>query len=115
VVKVNIGRFGPYVQIGKRFCSIPKEEDPMSISLERAIELDAIKRDEAAKAIIKTFDENPDVQLLNGRYGAYLKIGKDNFKLPKDCKPETLSLAECLEIAANQPAKSAKKRPVRKK
>jgi DNA topoisomerase-1 len=115
VVKVNIGRFGPYVQIGKRFCSIPKEEDPMSISLERAIELDAIKRDEAAKALIKTFDENPDVQLLNGRYGAYLKIGKDNFKLPKDCKPETLSLAECLEIAANQPAKSAKKRPVRKK
>ena len=115
VVKVNIGRFGPYVQIGKRFCSIPKEEDPMSISLERAIELDAIKRDEAAKAIIQTFDENPEVQLLNGRYGAYLKIGKDNFKLPKDCQPETLSLAECMEIAANQPVKSTKKRPIRKK
>ena len=115
VVKVNIGRFGPYVQIGKRFCSIPKEEDPMSISLERAIELDAIKRDEAAKAIIKTFDENPEVQLLNGRYGAYLKIGKDNFKLPKDCQPETLNLADCMEIAANQPVKSSKKRPIRKK
>ena len=115
VVKVNIGRFGPYVQIGKRFCSIPKEEDPMSISLERAIELDAIKRDEAAKAIIQMFDENPEVQLLNGRYGAYLKIGKDNFKLPKDCQPETLSLAECMEIAANQPVKSTKKRPIRKK
>ena len=115
VVKVNIGRFGPYVQIGKRFCSIPKEEDPMSISLERAIELDALKQEEAAKALIKTFDENPDVQLLNGRYGAYLKIGKDNFKLPKDCEPETLTLAACLEIAANQPTKSAKKRPFRKK
>ena len=115
VVKVNIGRFGPYVQIGKRFCSIPKEEDPMSISLERAIELDTIKREEAAKAVIKTFEANPDVQLLNGRYGAYLKIGKDNFKLPKDSQPETLSLEECLEIAANQPTKSAKKRPFRKK
>ncbi|MEY4804896.1 MAG: topoisomerase [Bacteroidota bacterium] len=115
VVRVNIGRFGPYVQVGKRFSSIPKEEDPMSMSFERAIELDTLKQEEAAKALIKTFDENPDVQLLNGRYGAYLKIGKDNFKLPKDCKPETLSLAECMEIAANQPAKSAKKRPIRKK
>jgi DNA topoisomerase-1 len=114
VVRVNIGRFGPYVQVGKRFSSIPKEEDPMSMSFERAIELDTLKQEEAAKALIKTFDENPDVQLLNGRYGAYLKIGKDNFKLPKDCKPETLSLAECMEIAANQPAKSAKKRPIQK-
>lgn len=115
VVKVNIGRFGPYVQIGKRFCSIPKEEDPMSMSLERAIELDTLKREEAAKAVIRVFEENPEVQLLNGRYGAYLKIGKDNFKLPKDCKPESLSLEECLQIAANQPTKTAKKRPIRKK
>ncbi len=114
-VKVNIGRFGPYVQVGKRFCSIPKEEDPMSVSLERAIELDTLKQEEAAKALIKTFPENPDVQLLNGRYGAYLKIGKDNFKLPKDCQPETLTLEACLEIAANQPTKTAKKRPIRKK
>lgn len=114
-VKVNIGRFGPYVQVGKRFCSIPKEEDPMSISLERAIELDTLKQEEAAKALIKTFAENPDVQLLNGRYGAYLKIGKDNFKLPKDCQPETLTLEACLEIAANQPTKTVKKRPIRKK
>ena len=114
-VKVNIGRFGPYVQVGKRFCSIPKEEDPMSISLERAIELDMQKQEEAAKALIKTFAENPEVQLLNGRYGAYLKIGKDNFKLPKDCQPETLTLKDCLEIAANQPTKTAKKRPIRKK
>jgi len=115
VVKVNIGRFGPYVQVGKRFCSIPKEEVPMSVSLERAIELDTLKQEEAAKALIKTFAENPDVQLLNGRYGVYLKIGKDNFKLPKGCEPETLSLEACLEIAANQPTKSAKKRPIRKK
>ncbi len=115
VVKVNIGRFGPYVQIGKRFSSIPKDEDPMAISLERAIELDKLKQEEAAKAIIKTFEENPEVQLLNGRYGAYLKIGKDNFKLPKDCQPELLTLEDCLEIAANQPTKSIKKRQIRKK
>lgn len=114
-VKVNIGRFGPYVQVGKRFTSIPKDEDPLSMSLERAIELDTLKAEEAAKAVIKTFEDRPDIQLLNGRYGAYLKIGKDNFKLPKDAKPETLTLEECLEIAANQGPKTSKKRVVRKK
>ena len=114
-VKVNIGRFGPYVQVGKRFTSIPKEEDPLSMDLARAIELDTLKQEEAAKALIKTFDENPDVQLLNGRYGAYLKIGKNNYKLPKDSEPALLTLEECLEIAANQGTKTAKKRPVRKK
>ncbi len=114
-VKVNIGRFGPYVQVGKRFSSIPKDEDPLSMSLERAIELDTLKLEEAAKALIKTFDDRPDVQLLNGRYGAYLKIGKDNFKLPKDSQPENLTLEACLEIAANQGTKTSKKRPVRKK
>ena len=114
-VKVNIGRFGPYVQVGKRFTSIPKDEDPLSMDLARAIELDTLKQEEAAKALIKTFDENPDVQLLNGRYGAYLKIGKNNYKLPKDSEPALLTLEECLEIAANQGTKTAKKRPVRKK
>ncbi|MEY2651245.1 MAG: topoisomerase [Bacteroidota bacterium] len=114
-VKVNIGRFGPYVQVGKRFSSIPKDEDPLSMSFERAIELDTLKLEEAAKALIKTFEERPDVQLLNGRYGAYLKIGKDNFKLPKDSQPEELTLEACLEIAANQGTKTSKKRPVRKK
>ncbi len=114
-VKVNIGRFGPYVQVGKRFSSIPKDEDPLSMSLERAIELDTLKLEEAAKALIKTFEDRPDVQLLNGRYGAYLKIAKDNFKLPKDSQPEELTLEACLEIAANQGTKTSKKRPVRKK
>lgn len=115
VVKVNIGRFGPYVQVGKRFSSIPKDEDPLSMDLVRAVELDTLKQEEAAKALIKTFEENPDVQLLNGRYGAYLKIGKNNYKLPKDAQPEILTLEECLEIAANQGTKTTKKRPVRKK
>jgi DNA topoisomerase-1 len=115
VVKVNIGRFGPYVQVGKRFSSIPKDEDPLSMDLGRAVELDTLKQEEAAKALIKTFEENPDVQLLNGRYGVYLKIGKNNYKLPKDAQPEILTLEECLEIAANQGTKTTKKRPVRKK
>ena len=114
-VKANAGRFGPYIQVGKVFVSIPKGEEPMTIELERAIELYIEKQTADANKIIKIFDERPDVQLLNGRYGAYLKIGKDNFKLPKDTTPENLSLEECLHISINQAPKTAKKKVFRKK
>jgi DNA topoisomerase-1 len=113
VVKANVGRFGPYVQIEKMFVSIPKEESPMSITLERAIELILAKREVDANKIIKLFPENEDFQLLNGRWGPYLKIGKDNFKLPKDIEPKDLSLEECITISKNQPAK--KRVPKKKK
>lgn len=103
-VKANVGRFGPYVQLGKLFASIPKEEDPMTIDFDRAVELIREKREADAKKIIKTFEENEDVQLLNGRWGPYLKIGRKNFKLPKDVEPEKLTLEECIEISENQPA-----------
>jgi DNA topoisomerase-1 len=109
VVKANVGRFGPYIQHGKIFVSIPKEESPMSITMERAIELILEKKEVEANRLIKTFDGREDVQLLNGRYGAYLKIGKDNFKLPKGTEPTILSLDECLVIAENQP--TSKKKP----
>ncbi len=114
-VKANAGRFGPYIQVGKVFVSIPKGEEPMTIELERAIELYIEKQTADANKIIKIFDERPDVQLLNGRYGAYLKIGKDNFKLPKDTTPENLSLEECIHISINQAPKTAKKKVFRKK
>ncbi len=101
-VKANVGRFGPYVQIGKTFVSIPKEEDPMTISLERAEELILQKREDDAKKVIKTFEEDPEVQLLNGRWGPFLKIGKNNYKLPKDVEAADLSLEQCREIASKQ-------------
>jgi DNA topoisomerase-1 len=104
VVKANVGRFGPYIQHGKSFISIKKEDDPMTIEMDRAIELILAKREDDANKIIKLFKENEEVQLLNGRWGAYLKIGKDNFKLPKTIeKVEDLTLQECLDIAASQP------------
>lgn len=102
-VKANLGRFGPYIQHGKIFASIPKEESPMSITLDRAIEIILEKREADANKLIKVFPENDEVQLLNGRWGAYLKIGKDNFKLPKGTEAEKLTLEECLVIAENQP------------
>ena len=116
VVKANIGRFGPYVQHGKMFVSL-KEDDPMSVELDRAIELILEKKEADANKIIKLFKENEDVQLLNGRWGPYLKIGKSNFKLPKGTVPEDLTLEECITISENQPAKrgaKGKKAPAKK-
>jgi DNA topoisomerase I len=115
VVKANVGRFGPYVQIGKLFVSLKKEDDPMTVTIERATELILEKREAEANKLIKSFPEREDVQLLNGRYGAYLKIGKDNFKLPKGTEADKLSLEECLAIAADQANAPKKKFPKKKK
>lgn len=114
-VKANVGRFGPYIQIGKTFVSLKKEDDPMTVTLERALELYKEKAEADANKMIKTFDGRDDVQLLNGRYGAYLKIGKDNFKLPKGTVAESLSLEECLAIAADQNNAPKKRKVTRKK
>ncbi len=121
VVKVNIGRFGPYVQHNGKFVSISEKngDDIETITLERAIELIITKREEDAKKLIKTFPEDETMQLLIGRYGPYLKIGKNNFKLPKDVEPATLTYEQCIEISENQPAKKgrgkAKKTTAKKK
>jgi DNA topoisomerase-1 len=106
-VKVNIGRFGPYVQHNSKFVSISEKNGDSieAITLERAIELIKEKREADAKALIKTFKEDDKMQLLNGRYGAYLKVGRKNYKLPKDAEPEKLTYEQCLEIMENQPAK----------
>ena len=107
-VKANIGRFGPYVQHGGSFVSL-KEDDPMEVSLDKAIELIKLKREEDAKKLIKEFPEK-EIQILNGRWGPFMKIGKKNFKLPKDVEPEKLTLEQCLEIADNQPKKTVKRK-----
>lgn len=108
VVKANVGRFGPYIQHGKVFASIPKGEDPMTITFERAVEILVAKQEADANKIIKTFAEDETMQLLNGRFGAYLKIGKDNFKLPKGTEPEKLTYEECVEISKNQKSTGTK-------
>ena len=109
ILKVNVGRFGPYVQHGTVFASLPKGLDPHDVTEEKAIEilLDKLKKD--AEKVIKTFDANPDVKLLNGRWGAFLAIGKENYKLPKGTEPANHTLDECLAIAASQPASSKAK------
>jgi DNA topoisomerase I len=102
-VNVNIGRFGPYVLHDKKFVSIPKGEDPYTITPQRAVELIQAKRESDANKLIKGFAENPDIQVLNGRFGPYIKAGKKNVKIPKGKLPEELTLEECLTLAENAP------------
>lgn len=107
-VVANIGRFGPYVLHNKKFVSIPKGEDPYLITPERAVELIQAKREADANKTIKLFDENPDIQILNGRFGPYIKAGKKNVKIPKGKTPAELTLEECLTLAANAPEKKGR-------
>jgi DNA topoisomerase-1 len=107
-VVVAIGRFGPYVLHDKKYVSIPKDDDPYTVTLERSIELIETKRVADANKLIKAFDENPDIQVLNGRFGPYIKAGKKNVKIPKGKKPEDLTLEECVTLAANTPEKKGR-------
>ncbi len=113
-VTVAIGRFGPYVKHNKKFVSIKKGDDPASITLERAIELIEEKRKADEQKILKAFPEDKDVQVLNGRYGAYLKIKQQNYKIPKGIEAAKLSLEDCYKIAED-PKNASKKRFFKKK
>ncbi len=106
-VMIGIGRFGPYVRHKSKFYSLKKGvDDPMTITLNRAIELIEEKRKMEAQKHIKKFDEEPGLEILNGRYGPYINFKGKNYKIPKSKKPEELSLEECREIME----KAAKKK-----
>ncbi len=113
-VKANVGRYGPYVQLGRTFVSIPKEEDPMTIELDRAIELIQKKIKEDASRIIKKFDEQDDLMVLNGKWGPYIKMGRKNYKIPKDIEASELTYEKCIEISKIPPV-SRKRAPKKKK
>ncbi len=113
-VTVAIGRFGPYVKHDGKFYSIKKGDDPASITLDRSIEIIHEKIKAEKEKLIKKFDEDPDVELLNGRYGPYLVIKKQNYKLPKGTDPKALTLEECYKISED-PKNMPKKRFVKKK
>ncbi|MFZ9505101.1 MAG: topoisomerase C-terminal repeat-containing protein, partial [Cyclobacteriaceae bacterium] len=92
----------------KKFVSIPKGEDPYTITFERAVELIQTKRETDANRTIKTFEGNDEIQVLNGRFGPYIKAGKKNVKIPKGKEPKELTLEECLELAANAPERKGR-------
>ena len=109
---VGIGKYGPYIRHDGKFYSLDPGDDPYVITEERAIELILEKRKSDSNKIIKTFYENPDIQVLNGIYGPYIKAGKKNVKIPKGKDPASLTLDECIELAEKTPDK---KRPFRKR
>ena len=105
-IKANVGRFGPYIQVGKLFVSI-KSEDPRTITLEEALELyDEKLKTEAEKNIA---DFGDGVKVLNGRYGPYITNGKKNAKIPKDTDPKSITHDEAKKLLAEAPAKSSRR------
>lgn len=105
-VTVAVGRFGPYVKHDGKFVSIPKDISPMEITLDQAHGLIEAKREAEAKKVIKTFDEEPGLQILNGRYGVYIAYNKANYKIPKTVDdPASLTLEQCMEIVKSDAAK----------
>ncbi|TKG93392.1 type I DNA topoisomerase [Puteibacter caeruleilacunae] len=114
-VTVAIGRFGPYVRHDNKFVSLEKGvDDPLTILLDRAIELIEAKREKDRKAIIATFDEEPDLRVLNGRWGPYISYKKKNFKIPKGTNAEELDLEACMKIIEAGPTTGRKTRKTKK-
>lgn len=109
-VTVGIGRFGPYVRHNNVFVSIPKDIDPGDLELDEAIELIRQKQEADAKKFINSFKDG-EIQVLNGRYGPYIKAGKSNYKIPKDKDAESLTQEDCEEIIKNtKPSGGGRKR-----
>lgn len=111
-IKANIGRFGPYIQVGKLFVSI-KPHDPHDISLDEAKELYAAKLKSEAEKNIADFGDG--VKVLNGRFGPYITDGTKNAKIPKDTDPKTITHDEAKKLLKDAPAKKGRKKPVRRK
>ncbi|MDZ7752112.1 MAG: DNA topoisomerase I [Gammaproteobacteria bacterium] len=108
-VSANVGRFGPYVRYGSKFVSLKKEDDPYTVTLERALELIAEKREQDANREIKVFSED-GIKVLRGRYGPYVSDGKKNARIPKDKEPEDLDLEQCKALLAAAPEKKASRK-----
>ncbi len=102
-VVANVGRFGPYIRYGSKFVSL-KDEDPHTVSLEKALELIREKKEFDANKEIKVFKEE-GISILNGRYGPYITDGTKNARVPKDSEPASLNLQECQELLANAPVR----------
>ncbi|MFC2080899.1 type I DNA topoisomerase [Bacteroidota bacterium] len=107
-VVIGVGKFGPYARHAGKFFSLEKSDDPFGIDLDRVIELINKKREQDKNKVIRKFDENPGMQILNGKWGPYISLDKENFRIPKTVKAEELGYEECLEII--EKAKKAKKK-----
>ena len=114
-VTIGAGRFGPYVLHNKKYVSLPKDEDPMTVTLDTAISLIEEKRKAEEQRHLKKFDEDPKLEVLNGRYGPYIAYDGANYRIPRDLheKAAELTYEQCMDIIKNPPA--PKKRTAVKK
>ena len=105
-VTIGAGRFGPYILHDRKYTSLPKGSDPMSITLDEAIELIQEKQQEEKRKHLKTFDEDPKLEVLDGRYGPYLVYDGKNYRLPKSMheKAADLTFEECMKVINAVPA-----------
>ena len=115
VMKAAIGRFGPYIMHNSAFYSLPKGEDPLEVSTERAIEIIEAKREADKNKVINVFGANGEIQVLNGRFGPYIAFEKNNYKIPKKTDAKTLTEDECRELIKSQEGTVSKKKPARGK
>ena len=105
-VIIGIGRFGPYVRHDGNFVSLKKGiDEPMTVTIERAIELIEEKREQTIKSVLKTFTEEPDIRILEGRWGPYISFKKGNYKIKKGTDIEALTVADCKLIIETEGAK----------
>ncbi|MDB9809384.1 type I DNA topoisomerase, partial [Flavobacteriales bacterium] len=114
-IVASVGRFGPYLRYDSKFTSIKKDddEDPLTIDLERSIELIKIKIQSDKDRLIANFDGDPLIQVLNGRYGPFIQVSppkgkKINVKIPKETEPKDLNREECITLWENQPEKKSR-------
>ena len=117
-VTIGAGRFGPYIKHGAVYVTLPKTHDPLTVNFEEAVALIDEKLKAEAQRIIKKFDEEPELQVLNGRFGPYIAFAGSNYKLPKGVVPAELSLEECKDIISKQQESGkapAKRRYTKKK
>ena len=113
-VSIGTGRFGPYIRHDKFYVSLSGVADPLTITLEEAVKMIQDKRDAESKKVLKSFPGNQDLEVMNGRYGAYIAYQGSNYKIPKSTDPTTLTEEECMDIIKRQIEKtgSAPKRRI---
>lgn len=114
-VSVGLGRFGPYIRHKTSYYSLERTDDPYTILLERAMEIIELKRVEEKEKIISDYEGDPPVRIIKGRYGPYISIGKDNYKIPKEKDPGKLTREDCLMIAQTTPASRSRKKSGKRK
>jgi DNA topoisomerase-1 len=116
-VTIGTGKFGPYIRYGSTYVSIPKSYDPLTISFDQVVGLIKDKEQEEANKVIKKFDEVPDLEILNGRYGPYISKAGKNYKIPKNVNPAELTIELCDEIISEQDTKgtTTKRRTAKRK